>query len=57
MDEDDKQSFTLPEQDKNLIRELIIDAIVASPEAVRFVLIGYEELVVPEVISDYIMFI
>ncbi|VDK75468.1 unnamed protein product [Litomosoides sigmodontis] len=35
MDEDDKQSFTLPEQDKNLIRELIIDAIVGSPEAVR----------------------
>ncbi|VIO88895.1 Uncharacterized protein BM_BM9554 [Brugia malayi] len=35
MDEDDKQSFTLSEQDKHLIRELIIDAIVASPEAVR----------------------
>ncbi|VDK80864.1 unnamed protein product [Onchocerca ochengi] len=35
MDEDDKQSFSLPEQDKHLIRELIIDAIVASPEAIR----------------------
>ncbi|EJD73694.1 importin-beta domain-containing protein, variant [Loa loa] len=35
MDEDDKHSFSLPEQDKHLIRELIIDAIVASPEAVR----------------------
>ncbi|VBB27537.1 unnamed protein product [Acanthocheilonema viteae] len=35
MDKDDKQSFGLPEQDKHLIRELIIDAIVASPEAVR----------------------
>uniref|UniRef100_A0A915Q402 Importin N-terminal domain-containing protein n=1 Tax=Setaria digitata TaxID=48799 RepID=A0A915Q402_9BILA len=34
-DEDDKQSFTLPEQDKHLIRELIIEAIVASPEAIR----------------------
>ncbi|MCP9263055.1 Importin-7 [Dirofilaria immitis] len=40
MDEDDKQSFSLPEQDKHLIRELIIDAIVASPEAVSW--INYE---------------
>lgn len=35
MDEDDKQSFGLSEQDKHLIRELVVDAIVASPEAVR----------------------
>lgn len=44
MDEDDKQSFSLPEQDKHLIRELIIDAIVASPEAIRCVFVGHESL-------------
>ncbi|VDN05338.1 unnamed protein product [Thelazia callipaeda] len=35
IDEEDKQSFCLSEQDKHLIRELIVDAIVSTPEAVR----------------------
>lgn len=37
LDEDDKSptTFILPEQDKHIIREHIIDAIVASPEAIR----------------------
>uniref|UniRef100_A0A915AS39 Importin N-terminal domain-containing protein n=1 Tax=Parascaris univalens TaxID=6257 RepID=A0A915AS39_PARUN len=37
LDEEEKTSgtFVLPEQDKHIIREHIIDAIVASPEAIR----------------------
>ncbi|KHN74638.1 Importin-7 [Toxocara canis] len=37
LDEEEKASgsFVLPEQDKHIIREHIIDAIVASPEAIR----------------------